>query len=387
VEFNARNAYDALVSAQSAPAGEVAGVDVVQLARDVVLAEQEFRRSGEYLSGERAAEAGRERGVSDWAKGLGWGALAVASVTPFGTLGKLGRAARLGEDVFSAQRVAARAGEASVDWRGASRVDYPETFEPRDFENYKNVFTRRTSELRDPQYTLADGSPAPMYETVFGERGVTSGSILASDFFAGRERLFHGTLSADTAESILANGLRASRGDFGSGVYGTTSLSEAISYAVPKAGIGAANWTRQLADEAARAAREDLRYVFEFVSDSRGVEDLTRGRRGGVGYVLDPADVPASRIAAVHVFEPTGPGRFRLVDSRVLSRELGSALEDYGVLPRMAKPWEIPAGVDGLTRSVLESARAAGMSLDEALEGVNRTRAREGLPPVGVLNA
>lgn len=123
VEFNARNAYDALVSARSAPAGEAAGVDVVQLARDVVLAEQEFRRAGEYFSGKRAREEAREQGLGDWAKGLGWGTLAVASVTPFGTLGRFARAARAGQDVFEAGRAVGRAAEVAGRWDIPEGVD------------------------------------------------------------------------------------------------------------------------------------------------------------------------------------------------------------------------------------------------------------------------
>lgn len=123
MEFNARDAYDALVSARSAPSGEAAGVDVVQLARDVVLAEQEFRRAGKYLSGEAAEGRGEQRGLSDWAKGLGWGALAAASVTPWGSLGRLGRAARLGQDVFEGTRNVARSAEVAGRWDIPEGVD------------------------------------------------------------------------------------------------------------------------------------------------------------------------------------------------------------------------------------------------------------------------
>ena len=111
VSFDGRAALDGLVAARSAPAAEPVGVDAVQLARDVVLSEQEFRRSASYLSGEAAESEGRGRGLSDWAKGLGWGALAVASVAPWGTLGKLSRAARAGRDVFEAGRAVEAAGD------------------------------------------------------------------------------------------------------------------------------------------------------------------------------------------------------------------------------------------------------------------------------------
>lgn len=109
VQFDARAALAGLEEAASRPVGEAAGVDVVQLARDVVLAEQEFRASGELLSGERAAEEGRERSLGDLAKGFGLGAFALGSVVPFGALGKLGRLGKAG-DAFAVSR-AARAPE------------------------------------------------------------------------------------------------------------------------------------------------------------------------------------------------------------------------------------------------------------------------------------
>ena len=66
VQFDARAALAGLEEAASRPVGEAAGVDVGQLARDVLLSEQEFRRSGEYLSGQRAVEEGRSCDLSDF---------------------------------------------------------------------------------------------------------------------------------------------------------------------------------------------------------------------------------------------------------------------------------------------------------------------------------
>jgi len=44
--------------------------------------------------------------------------------------------------------------------------------------------------------------------------------------------------------------------------------------------------------------------------------------------------------------------------------------------------WEVPEGVDSLTRSMLELQRSMGMSRDEALAALNRTRVREGFEPL-----
>lgn len=126
--FDGRAAFDGLVAARSAPAVEPVGVDAVQLARDVLLAEQEFRRSGELLSGEAAAEEGRERSFLDFVKGAGLGAFAAASITPWGTLGKLSRAARAasaGADVFGAARAVESAGDVAPVRRVYQEVDSP----------------------------------------------------------------------------------------------------------------------------------------------------------------------------------------------------------------------------------------------------------------------
>lgn len=393
-ELDGRSVFDGLVSArQNERSGErTAEVDAWQLARDVLLSEQEFRRAGEYLSGSAAVREGRDVGLEDWAKGLGWGALAVASVTPWGGIGKFGRAARMGEEAWEAGRALEAAtdavnlkrlrqyagpvdsfGEASPVFRQVSRYGYPETFEPVNAP-WDKVYTRTTTQLDEvfgPGYV-----PSGLEERTVGTRSV--GLVLDSDFLNGRERFFHGTTSADNVEDIISGGLRASRsGDYGEGVYGTTSLKSALSYGTKRAGIGAPNWSPELADEATRSAREDLRYVFEFVSDRQDVEDLTRIPRSGIGYALISGDVPAERIAAVHVFEPTGGGNFRLVDSRVLNRQFGSALEDYGILPRLDAKWDIPEGADDLSRSVFEFQREAGAPFGEALAAANRTRAAE----------
>ena len=103
--FDARAALAGLEEASSRPLGEAAGVDAVQLARDVLLSEQEFRRSGEYLSGQRAAEESRGFSLGDFAKGLGWGSLGLAGVVPVGGIGKLGKL----DDVLGAARAAERA--------------------------------------------------------------------------------------------------------------------------------------------------------------------------------------------------------------------------------------------------------------------------------------
>lgn len=104
VQFDARAALSGLEEAASRPVGEVSGVDVGQLARDVLLSEQEFRRSGEYFEAAGAAPSVGS-GLASFLKGAGWGAVGLAGVVPGGALGKVGKLARL-DDVWDVSRAA-----------------------------------------------------------------------------------------------------------------------------------------------------------------------------------------------------------------------------------------------------------------------------------------
>jgi hypothetical protein len=305
--------------------------------RDWGLSEQEFRLAGERASEGRVGPA------------VGWGALAVAGAVPFvGQAGRgivkgvtgVGRAAGAAADVARGAEVAnistprwyplvpaSKAQEASPFPR---LLDYPEVFEPRVLPNLDNVYTRNAVQK------------AEFGDVFWGGR--STGPVYDADLAAGRARLFHGTANEENARQILESGIRPSDvGQYGGGVYGASSLTAAIDYARPRVNLSSPRWSREAADEAARAASEDLRYVFEFVEDQSKVTDLG-GRGAAQGFFLADEAIPKNNIVAVHVFQPsgipipsgTGEGAaWRIVDSRIFRPDLRSGLEDFGVKPAM----------------------------------------------------
>jgi len=272
------------------------------------------RYAGGGLRGARAGVLRAAAGLGDAADGLVVGPTNVARV----------ESPRWLPEVVSGQGV-----EASP----LSRAGYPEAFEPVMLPNLGKVYTRDAVQVSD------------YGNTTWGSR--STGPVWESDGAAGRLRFFHGTSNRGNVDEILSSGIRPSEnGQYGRGVYGSSSLTEAIDYGKPRVTLSSRNYSREAADEARRAALNDDRYIFEFVTDPDGIDDL--GPKGApFGNALVSGPVEPDSIVAIHVFSPAAPSRqlppgvsvnrdWLLKESIILKPGLRSAVEDFGVLPRMS---------------------------------------------------
>lgn len=310
VEFDARAALAGLEDAASRPEDPVGSVDVAQLARDIAFAESEFRTAGELLSGERAAEEGRERSLADFVQGAGLGVFAAASVTPFGTLGKAGRAlsafSRL-EDVVDAGVAAERASGAVRGRRGGDLV------------------TEAVLDWRDLQWEIPGQTAVP------------------------------GAWANNPTAELVPTGWLGQFAEFERSGQRVDELASDIS---------ARGFDDPLILEVGLNGRASL---------IEGNHRLAAAQRLGLG------SVPVRVVTARNVTRATGGDAAPVV----LREGVGSG--------KLLKPSEavenIPSAIDDLTRSVLEFQRSAGMSLEESLEAVNRTRRQQGLEEITPLVA
>jgi hypothetical protein len=251
-------------------------------------------------SGRGAVDVNLREGIGD-----GWDAKPSEIIADIPFVGDVAqgaaRASRLA-DFADARRVAQVRPRPSVGGpREASAfpraAEYPDQFVPQDFPAIRQVRT----------------IPAP------GSRQRGVGTILDLDSARGDVRLFHGT-DGTNISSILETGIRPSAAGEANGLFASPELATAARY----------------------GSDSRKSYVVEFVTKPENVVDDFGLFSGLRHFVVDKVSPP--QVAAVHVFDYSGVGNARITDSYIVNPKYGSALEDFGVLPRLGttNPLDVP---------------------------------------------